>query len=123
VGGVAATDRYAIGGSRVLRGYVENSVMGDSVIASSLEYLLPLRVTAKFIGVQKVYAIPFIDYARVWQKDRATQNHTSIGWSLRWRYQQSLTTQLTWGYGFNQAQTRGANIQNYGVQFNIDYRL
>ncbi len=114
-------EKYAIGGSKSVRGFRENLLVRDNgvVISNQLRYAL-YRST--------LYLVPFFDFGRSWDSDQgrlgsAGDQISSVGTGLEWKANKRFYTELFWGKTIMDASTSSAQTQDLSFHFLLRYTL
>lgn len=115
---LAGNERLSIGGAMSVRGYRENSVVSDNGFLLSTEWV-------KKAFIPKTYVTTFIDYGVGWNKLLKTKKEhlLSFGAGIGWHGIKSFNSELFVGVPLLQRPDELDNLQDYGVHFNLQYRI
>jgi len=112
-------EKYAIGGSRSVRGYRENLLVRDNglVVSNQLRYSI-LR--------SKLFFVPFVDYGRSWDSDQgefgsSSEQIYSAGAGLQWKATKALYSELFWGKTLADVDTNTDQTQDYSFHVLLKY--
>ena len=114
-------EKFAIGGSKSVRGYRENLLVRDSGIVASSQLRLPLYR-------RKVYVVPFVDYGRSWERENGllgkdAEQIYSAGTGLQWHLNKAAYAELFWGKTLKNLDTIVEQTQDNSFHFLIDYKF
>ena len=122
-------EKFAIGGASTVRGYMENLLIRDNGIITSLEWLVPIgKISIPWLGGGGedgvIRLAPFVDYGWGWD----TETHTphpraigSIGLGIKWNINQKSSAEIYWGRALRKIDDVDDKIdlQDDGIHFNI----
>ena len=124
-------EQISIGGRYSVRGYLENQLVRDNAVISSLEWRIPVIKETSWADV--VQLAPFVDYGRGWNTNEYTpepDDLTSVGIGLRWeRHQKPPGTlhpqfEIYWGIPFRNLNGNGDwNLQASGIHFQLSMSI
>lgn len=124
-----ALEQIAVGGRYSVRGYRENTILGDNAFLASLEVRVPLIRNTGWADF--VELAPFVDYGRAWNTKSPNpdpEDISSVGVGLRWAVTGRspdplrLYFEVYWGHPFREInKTAGPDLQDEGfhLQFII----
>jgi hemolysin activation/secretion protein len=119
--------QFVIGGNQSVRGYRENARSGDSGFRFSIEDRITVLRDAK--GDVKLQIIPFIDLGSIWNQpsnpNRLYFNNFLISGGIGILYQPipDLLFRLDYGIPFIALEDKGNNLQDYGLNFSVQYQV
>ena len=107
-------EKIAVGGGSTVRGYVENELVRDSALISSLEFRIP--IVRDELGGDILQLAPFADFGHAWNDDQNTGPKTiaSLGVGLRWWLSERLFVSGYWGGRLRHVKSRTSDIQEHG---------
>ncbi len=111
-------NKISIGGVQTVRGYRENSFIGDNGIVSSmmLHYSLPYHLQLS----------PFFDYAKVWDKrnvEATNKDLYSIGINIHWTINNAFSINIDLAKQLRQYEQNKNDLQDSGIHFQLRYHL
>jgi hemolysin activation/secretion protein len=128
-------EQLELGGISSVRGYLENQVLSDNGILTSLEFRIPLLEDKDKNAL--VSLAPFSDFGLGWDNvdvnAPATAGTTtalgrqgvtmpSVGLGLLVNPVKYVSGQIYYGYGFNSRETpHGDSLQNQGIEFSLTF--
>ena len=120
---LVALEQFSVGGVDSVRGYRQDSLLGDNGIIFSGELRLP------FIrwndNQSSVALIPFTDFGTVWsdEEDDNREEDTvfSIGLGLQLDINNRLNARLDWGIPLVDVEDRDRTLQEDGIYFSLEY--
>jgi len=120
-------EKFAIGGSRSVRGYRRARFVRDNAWESSIEwryplFRLPLPVMSPGERDGRVTVVAFVDAARGWNEDdpgRTTPTLVGAGPGLRWDVGPMLRAELYWAPFIHQLGLPSPDLQDDGVHFQV----
>ncbi|MDD5141074.1 MAG: ShlB/FhaC/HecB family hemolysin secretion/activation protein [Verrucomicrobiales bacterium] len=115
-----ALEQISIGGSDTVRGYLENQLVRDSGLASSIEFRLPVLYDKSGKGI--VQLAPFFDYGGAWNVGGSPSPTTiySTGIGLLVTLNKYIDAQLYWGYRLRDVDLPDNNLQDQGITFQVN---
>jgi hemolysin activation/secretion protein len=121
-----ASEQFVIGGAASVRGYRQNILAGDNGFRFSIEDRITL--VRSETGDSVFTLAPFFDMGSVWN---AANNPNTIladrtfiaglGMGFIWQPLQGLNLRLDYAPPLVNLNTRGKNIQDYGLYFSVGY--
>jgi len=115
-----ALEQISVGGFETVRGYLENQLVRDRGIVSSLEFRLPVVFDKAGAGIMHI--CPFFDFGGGWNTD-ASPNPTTIystGAGFLFAPERRISAQLYWGYRLRHVDIPDdAGGQGLGINFRI----
>jgi hemolysin activation/secretion protein len=96
-----ALEQFSVGGAQTVRGYLENQLVRDRGIVSSVEFRVPLLFNRAGDGI--ISLAPFFDYGGAWNVD-GSPNPTSIysvGTGVLVSPNKHFSAEVYWGYRLN----------------------
>jgi hemolysin activation/secretion protein len=115
-----ALEQMSVGGFETVRGYLENQLVRDRGIVSSLELRLPVAFNKAGAGV--VHLAPFFDFGGGWNAEDSPSPSTiySTGVGLLLAPERRVSAQLYWGYRLRDVEIpEDAGGQGLGINFRI----
>jgi hemolysin activation/secretion protein len=115
-----ALEQISIGGSETVRGYLENQLVRDRGIASSVEVRVPVLFGKS--GKELIQLAPFFDFGGAWNVDDSTSPTTiySTGIGLLITPNKYISAQLYWGYRLRDVNLPDNNPQDKGITFQVN---
>jgi hemolysin activation/secretion protein len=116
-----ALEQFSVGGFQTVRGYLENQLVRDRGIVSSLEFRLPVLFDKQGAGIVKV--APFFDYGGAWNVNGSPSPTSiySIGTGLLVEPNKHLSAQLYWGYRLRHVEVPDdSGGQGLGLSFRVN---
>ena len=116
-----ALEQFSVGGFATVRGYLENQLVRDRGIVSSVEFRIPIVYNK--VGAGIVQIAPFFDYGGAWniEGSPAPTSIYSVGSGLLVNPSKHFSLEFYWGYRLehvNVPDTSGA--QGLGISFRIN---
>lgn len=116
-----ALEQFSVGGYETVRGYLENQLVRDRALVTSVEFRLPLLFDKSGAGI--LFAAPFFDFGGAWNvgesRDPTTIYSTGVG--LRAAPTQHFSAEVYWGYRLRDVDVPDdAGLQRYGVHFRLN---
>jgi len=107
-------EKFAVGGSRTVRGYVENQLVSDNGVVSSIEFRIPILRDP--LGQDIIQLAPFADFGHSWNHDETAGPKTiaSLGVGLRWWLSEGIFVTGYWGGKLRKVERRTNDIQQNG---------
>jgi hemolysin activation/secretion protein len=115
-----ALEQMSVGGLETVRGYLENQLVRDRAIVSSVEVRLPLLFNKQGAGI--VHLAPFFDFGGGWNVDGSPSPTTiySTGAGLLLAPNKHISAQLYSGYRLRHVDIPGdSGAQGLGLHFRI----
>jgi hemolysin activation/secretion protein len=96
-----ALEQFSVGGAETVRGYLENQLVRDRGIVSSVEFRIPLLFNRAGDGI--VSLAPFFDYGGAWDVNASPSPTSiySIGSGLLYSPNKHIDAEVYWGYRIN----------------------
>jgi hemolysin activation/secretion protein len=118
-----ALEQFSLGGMGSVRGYLENQLVRDRGILSSLEFRLPVLYNKAGGGI--LHLAPFFDYGGAWniENSPATTTLASTGLGLLFAPNKHASAQVYWGYRLrhlDMPDDAGAQGLGFGFKININ---
>lgn len=116
-----ALEQISVGGMESVRGYLENQLVRDRGIVSSVEFRVPVWFNKAGAGV--VHLAPFFDFGGAWNVDRSPSPTTiySTGTGLLIEPNRHFSAQLYWGYRLRDVDLPDdAGAQGLGLHFRVN---
>lgn len=115
-----ALEQISIGGSQTVRGYLENQLVRDSGLASTIEFRVPVLFNKSGNGI--VQLAPFFDYGGAWNVGGSPSPTTiySTGIGILINPNKYIDAQLYWGYRLKYVELPDNNPQDLGLTFQIN---
>jgi hemolysin activation/secretion protein len=116
-----ALEQFSVGGVETVRGYLENQMVRDRGIVSSVEVRVPVWFNKAGAGI--VHLAPFYDFGGAWNVDDSTRPNTisSVGVGLLLTPSKHFSAQVYWGHRLREIDTTDhSGVQENGVHFKIN---
>jgi hemolysin activation/secretion protein len=116
-----ALEQFSVGGFETVRGYLENQMVRDRGIVSSVEFRLPVIYNGKGEGIVKI--APFFDFGGAWNVDGSPGPYTicSTGVGLLLTPEKHISAQVYWGYRFQDVDIpNDSGGQGAGIDFRVN---
>lgn len=116
-----ALEQLSVGGMGTVRGYLENQLVRDRGIVSSVEFRLPVAYNKAGAGILQF--APFFDYGSAWNVLGSSGASTiySVGPGLVFAPNKHISAQLYWGYRLRHIDMpKDAGAQGLGLSFRIN---
>ena len=116
-----ALEQFSVGGMETVRGYLENQLVRDRAIVSSVEFRLPVLFNKAGAGI--VHLAPFFDFGGAWNVNGSPSPTTiySTGVGLLVAPERHVSAQLYWGYRLRHVDVpEDAGGQGLGLAFKIN---
>jgi hemolysin activation/secretion protein len=93
-----ALQQFSVGGAETVRGYLENQLVRDRGIVSSVEFRIPVLFNKAGAGI--VQLAPFFDYGGAWNLNGSPSPTSiySIGSGLLVSPNKHISAEIYWGY-------------------------
>jgi len=118
-----ALEQMSVGGFETVRGYLENQLVRDRGLVSSLEFRLPVLFDKAGAGI--VSLAPFFDFGGGWNVGGSDSPNTiySTGVGLLLAPERRVSAQLYWGYRLRDVDIPdAAGGQGLGINFRIVFQ-
>ena len=116
-----ALEQISIGGIESVRGYLENQLVSDRGLVSSVEFRLPVLFNKAGAGI--VHVAPFFDFGGAWDVEGSSNPSEiySTGVGLLLAPGKHFSAQLYWGYRLRHVEIPDdAGAQGHGIAFKIN---
>jgi len=116
-----ALEQISVGGYGTVRGYLENQLVRDQGIISSVEFRLPVLFDKSGAGM--LYLAPFFDFGGAWNHNGSPSPTTisSSGLGLQFTLSRRLSAEIYWGYRFQNIDVPDkAGLQGNGIGFKLN---
>ena len=116
-----ALEQFSAGGFDSVRGYLENQMVRDRGIVSSLEFRLPVLFNKAGAGI--VNFAPFFDFGGAWDINGSPNPTTiySTGLGLLVTPGKHISAQIYWGYRLRHVQMPSStDAQTLGLDFRVN---
>ncbi len=116
-----ALEQYSVGGLETVRGYLENQMVRDRGVVSSMEVRVPVWFNKAGAGI--VHLAPFFDFGGAWNVDGSASPNTisSVGLGLLLTPSKHCSAQIYWGHGFREINTSDhSGLQEHGVHLKVN---
>jgi len=116
-----ALEQISVGGFETVRGYLENQLVRDRGIASSVEFRLPVWFDKSGAGI--VYLAPFFDFGAAWGAENSPSPTSiySTGVGLLLSPGKHFSAQIYWGYQLRDLEMPDeTGLQGYGVGLRLN---
>jgi hemolysin activation/secretion protein len=111
----------SVGGFNTVRGYLENQLVRDRGIVSSIEFRLPVLFNKA--GAGTLYLAPFFDFGGAWNVNDSQDLSTiySTGMGVLFNPNKHISAELYWGYRIRHIDTPDdAGLQALGINFRVN---
>lgn len=119
-----ALEQFSVGGAETVRGYLENQMVRDRGIVSSVEFRLPVIFNKAGEGI--VQLAPFFDYGGAWNVDGSPSPTSicSIGSGILISPNKYISAQLYWGYRLEHVDIpNDSGAQGDGITFKLTFQV
>jgi hemolysin activation/secretion protein len=120
---LAALEQFSVGGAGSVRGYRQDSLLGDNGVILSAEFRYPFWRWND--NRNSLTIIPFTDFGTVWSdKETANQEEdtvVSVGLGLQLDLSNRLNARLDWGIPLVEVEDRDRTLQEDGIYFSLEY--
>jgi hemolysin activation/secretion protein len=116
-----ALEQMSVGGFETVRGYLENQLVRDRGLISSVEFRLPVIFNQAGAGI--VHVAPFFDFGAAWEVGDSSGPTTisSTGLGLLVAPSDHFTAQIYWGYRLRDIDVPDdAGLQGYGFGIRLN---
>jgi hemolysin activation/secretion protein len=116
-----ALEQFSVGGLDTVRGYLENQLVRDRAVVSSVELRMPIWFDKTGAGI--VHLAPFFDYGGAWNVDDSLRPNTisSVGVGLLLNPNKHFSAQLYWGHRLREIKTiDDSGLQENGFHFKVN---
>ena len=116
-----ALEQYSVGGFETVRGYLENQLVRDRGIVSSVEFRVPVLFNKAGAGI--VHLAPFFDFGGAWNVNGSPSPTTifSTGIGLLIAPSRHISAQLYWGHRLREVVIPDdSGAQGLGLTFKIN---
>jgi hemolysin activation/secretion protein len=115
-----ALQQFSVGGADTVRGYLENQLVRDRAIVSSVEFRVPVLFNKAGAGILQL--APFFDYGGAWNIN-GSPNPTSIysvGAGILLSPNKYISAELYWGYRLKHVNVpNDSGAQGDGLTFKV----
>lgn len=115
-----ALEQISIGGFNTVRGYVENQLVRDRGIISSVEFRVPLLFNKSGEGILNL--APFFDFGGGWNLDGSPSPTTiySTGIGCLFKAGKHFSAEVYWGYRIRDVEVpSNSGLQKQGINFRV----
>ena len=116
-----ALEQISVGGYNTVRGYIENQMVRDRGLISSIEFRVPVLFDKSGAGMLQL--APFFDFGGGWNYDDSPSPTTicSTGVGLLFTPGRHLSAEIYWGYRLRDVDIPDdAGLQGHGVGFKVN---
>jgi len=116
-----ALEQMSVGGFGSVRGYLENQLVRDRGIVSSVEFRLPVLFDKA--GAGTLYLAPFFDFGGAWGVEESPSPTTiySTGLGILFTPNKHLSAEVYWGYRLRHVEIPDdAGLQDLGLGFRVN---
>jgi len=113
-----ALEQFSVGGMETVRGYLENQLVRDRAVVSSIGVRIPVFFNKAGAGI--VHVVPFYDYGGAWNVHGSPGPDTisSVGVGLLLAPCKNFSAEIYWGYPLRDINDSDhAGIQENGIHF------
>ena len=122
--GLLSIEQFNAGGGNTVRGYPQDSILGDNGLLFSAEFRSTIvRFAEENTSLE---LIPFFDFARVWNSDNfKLEENTlySVGLGLQLLIEDDLTARIDWGIPLTDIESTGSSLSEQGWHFSFNLNL
>jgi hemolysin activation/secretion protein len=115
-----ALEQFSVGGSETVRGYLENQLVRDRALVSSVGVRVPVLFNKAGAGI--VHLVPFYDFGGAWNVERRARPETisSVGMGLQVAPNKHVSAQLYWGKRLRNVDVPDdSGLQEHGIHFKV----
>ena len=116
-----ALEQFSVGGFATARGYLENQLVRDKGIVSSVEFRIPVLYNKAGAGIVQI--APFFDYGGAWNLQGSPEPTSiySIGSGLLVNPSKHFSLEFYWGYRLEHVDVPDdSGAQGLGISFRIN---
>jgi hemolysin activation/secretion protein len=116
-----ALEQFSVGGVETVRGYVENQLVRDRGVVSSVGFRVPIFFDKSGAGI--VHLAPFYDFGGAWNVKGSPRPTTisSVGMGLLLTPSKHFSAQLYWGHQLRDIKTSDhSGLQENGFHFKVN---
>jgi len=116
-----ALEQFSVGGFETVRGYLENQLVRDRGVVSSVEFRVPILYNKAGAGI--VQLAPFFDFGGAWNVEGSPSPNTiySVGVGLLLLPGKHFSAQIYWGYRLREVVIPDdSGVQGHGVDFKLN---
>ena len=115
-----ALEQFSAGGLETVRGYLENQMVRDRGVVSSVEFRVPLLFNKAGAGI--VHLAPFYDFGGAWNVNGSPDPETlsSAGVGLLLAPCKNFSAQIYWGYQLRPVDNDDGGLQENGIHFKLN---
>jgi hemolysin activation/secretion protein len=116
-----ALEQFSVGGFNTVRGYLENQLVRDRGVVSSIEFRVPVLFDKS--GAGTLHLAPFFDFGGAWNESGAPGPSTicSTGLGVLYAPNKHLSAEVYWGYRFRDVDMpEDAGLQDHGLSLKIN---
>lgn len=114
-------EQFSVGGFETVRGYLENQLVRDRGVVSSVEFRVPIYYNKAGAGI--VQLAPFFDLGGAWNVESSAHPTTiySAGVGLLLQPGKHFSAQIYWGYRLRDVNIPDdSGLQGHGVDFKLN---
>lgn len=120
---LVALEQFSVGGTGSVRGYRQDSLLGDNGVILTGELRYPFW---RWNDNQNSLAlVPFTDFGTVWSDKEAPNQEEdtviSVGLGLQLNLSERLNARLDWGIPLVEVKDRDRTLQEDGIYFSLEY--
>lgn len=115
-----ALEQFSVGGFETVRGYLENQLVRDRGVVSSVEFRVPILFNKAGAGI--VHLAPFYDFGGAWNVNGSPDPKTlsSAGMGLLLAPCKNFSAQIYWGYQLHPVDNDDKGLQENGIHFKLN---
>jgi hemolysin activation/secretion protein len=116
-----ALEQFSVGGMDTVRGYLENQLVRDRGVVSSVEVRVPVLFNKSGAGI--MHLAPFYDFGAAWNVDESLRpnNISSVGLGLLLTPSKHFSAQIYWGHQLREIDTTDdSGLQENGIHFKLN---
>jgi hemolysin activation/secretion protein len=115
-----ALEQFSVGGVETVRGYLENQLVRDRGVVTSVEVRVPILFNKAGAGI--AHLAPFSDFGGAWNVDSSLSPNTiySVGLGLLLTPNKHFSGQIYWGHRLREIDVPDdSGLQENGVHFKL----
>ena len=116
-----ALEQFSVGGMATVRGYLENQLVRDRGIVSSVEFRIPVLYNKAGAGIVQI--APFFDYGGAWNVEGSPDPTSiySVGAGLLVNPSRHFSLEFYWGYRLEHIDVPDdSGAQGLGISFRVN---
>ena len=116
-----ALEQFSVGGAETVRGYLENQLVRDRSVVSSVGVRVPVFFNKAGAGI--MHLVPFYDFGGAWNVNDSPSPNTisSVGLGLQLSPCKHFSAQVYWGHALRDMDTPDdSGLQENGIHFKVN---